>query len=510
MTWPTIVAIPPGLKRVQELIEHELPRGSLELFALMWHEFHRSQGEAPAAILPLGKTLSLRKSLQNWADVERFLRDGMLPSGEGHGVSQGAVHLPTPARSALETGYRHREEFGIASPADLLALGVWALQASHSTATASEKAQRYREIALRHYPSALERSRKLDGGIASPTAPAPTEVASLEPEPSPMPATMPPPAPISVSVVSDADLDLILAALRPDEEGRELVSPDASLWHGSAMGRKTINQDATFAQCAGRSLFFSLCDGVSASVASRHAAALASIAFVRSMAAADTETLPLTRFVAAGSAVQRQLEALRTWLLGHAASPLLASIAAPLPESTMRAFLEKTAEGNDVRRVALATTLIGGYLARGEDGRQHLQVARYGDGVVEHYRHRTGDVQQLMSMEAGRYRVEQYLSPLPATALAEPEIVERIVEPGDWILLSSDGLGRGDGGTLWEELGHVFPSPPDQFFKGQGHAVVGTAFSFLSSYVEQEGSPLDLFDDNWSLIVIQIGEAQGP
>jgi hypothetical protein len=241
-------------------------------------------------------------------------------------------------------------------------------------------------------------------------------------------------------------------------------------------------------------------------VASRQAAALASSVFARALAAADQAAATTEVFAGAANDVQRRLEVLRTWLLSPEAGSSMASIAAPLPESTMRMFLEKTAGGCDVRRVALATTLLGGFLDRNAGGMAQFQLARYGDGVVEHYSRRTGEVELLMGMEAGQYRVERYLSPLAATSEGPPEVVERTLEPGDWLLLSSDGLGRTGGTTLWAELGDVLGAPPDRFFVGQGETAIRTAFGLLGKHVSGDDVPPDRFDDNWSLIVIQIEE----
>ena len=153
------------------------------------------------------------------------------------------------------------------------------------------------------------------------------------------------------------------------------------------------NQDAVCAFECGPGLVFALADGVSTSLGSRHAAALAVHSFCTEAArlyrASGTEPAVLLE---AARRTQRRLDDVLEGILADPNGGVPAFLNSSMADKTASAVLCNTKTGEkDFLQPALATTLIAGFLQPGaHDGEYECTVLCVGDLAVDNWPGRRG------------------------------------------------------------------------------------------------------------------------
>jgi hypothetical protein len=328
-----------------------------------------------------------------------------------------------------------------------------------------------------------------------------------------MPATTLPPTPARATVAAWQDEGKFLAQ-RPDEHGGSLTRGQIALWMGSHVGPsyadKVENQDAVCAFECGAGLVFALADGVSTSLGSRHAAALAVHRFCSEAArlyqCSGTDEAVL---VEAAHYTQRGLDDVLEDILADPSAPVPEFLKSSMAEKTAFAVLGNTKTGEkDFLQPALATTLIGGFLQPGPDGREfHCTVLCVGDGAVERIG-QDGAAFPLIATDPGKTEIGGFIGAgVRSRRMLEREGVtvgHQVLRAGEHLLISSDGLARGHTNTVWDEIVELTGDPRSRLERGNDAIAVGLLRD-VAGAADARHEAGGLLDDNLSLIVVAVG-----
>lgn len=318
------------------------------------------------------------------------------------------------------------------------------------------------------------------------------------------PLSAPAPAP-PVPLAQPAPTRVDPARNRQDERGVRLDTATLILLHASHQGPvaagKSENQDATNAALVGTALVFALADGVSTSLGARYAACLA----VERTCASLERRLPHSTdarqlLVDVAQEARTSLEDLLTQLL---AKPDVAALGTELPLESARRILQNTRSGASKHLApALSTTLITGIIrpAASDGARHEAIVLRIGDGVVEHVRD-TGSVTPVFEMDPAVTEIAAAIGPGPLSAASfDPEKMVRtiVLEPGDVLVVSSDGLVRGHEGTVWATIAPLMEAA--SWSASSARRILERAAETADGAQAANRQSM-LFDDNLSLIL---------
>jgi hypothetical protein len=334
-------------------------------------------------------------------------------------------------------------------------------------------------------------------------------IAKSTPGPLPLPTSpvaQPPPAAFTTSaVISAQSFDLSPYEERRDEQGDCLDIPRLTLWHASHRGpehaQKLENQDATFVLPCGGGAVFAVADGVSTSTGARLAASVAVRSFCEHLYQQWTaNTAPSTLLQEAAAASQRQLENLLEDFAAQVATERFRSLCGDLPLTTVQRLIENTLQPRKANwPTVLSTTLIGGVIVPHPSQRMaQVYLLRLGDGIVEHRQPSGWSV--CLGMNRDETQISSFLAPGPKgkACLQNLDITAPItLQPGDELLISSDGLMRGHYEPVWQQV-----------VKGELPARDDLALLLLQQAADRAdqlslSKNLELYGDNLSLILLR-------
>jgi hypothetical protein len=311
------------------------------------------------------------------------------------------------------------------------------------------------------------------------------------------------------------DEDLFVSC-RPDERGGYLRSGNLSAWMASHLGPnyadKVENQDAVFAVDCRDGLAFALADGVSTSLGSRVAAARAAARFCSEMRAAWHTDLPTPgMLIESARRLQKGMDLLLDRFLDDPDCPDLADLVrtSSLQSKTVEAVLANTRTAEKpFLQPALATTLIGGFVRHDrETGAFPGAVICIGDGAVERVA-ADGTVEPIFSTDPTVTEIFGSMGPGPlAQAAVEAgslAVYPFVLNKGDHLLVSSDGLARGHQQSIWTEINALLGDIRPRLRSGDSGAV-SDLLNDLARRAEANQGTEGLFDDNLSLIVFAAG-----
>jgi serine/threonine protein phosphatase PrpC len=267
---------------------------------------------------------------------------------------------------------------------------------------------------------------------------------------------------------------------------------------GPAFASKSENQDATRVVANGSDLVFALGDGVSTSLAARAAA----------MTIVDTVCAALARApLGSADAPQRLIDAvdegrrsLDDLLARFVTNPELAMAGTDLPRASAIRILDNTrTRANRHLPAALSTTLIAGIVRRTASGIE-ATVLRIGDGIAEHIRN--AQVRTVFGMESETTQISAAVGPGADAAVPidrSTAIQSVMLQPGDRLVISSDGLVRGHASDVWSAiapfLGH------DRWNDASASGVLERAANAADAAYHENPDTVR-FDDNLSLVLI--------
>ena len=310
---------------------------------------------------------------------------------------------------------------------------------------------------------------------------------------------------------------------RNDEQGGALRYPDFSLWHASYIGpslaNKSENQDATFAVTASLdasspAFVFALADGVSTSMGSRVAANAIVRRFCEFVMPEMGANAPSSAgiLVKAARQTQQSLDELATAMLEAPNGYVFDAVrGSSLQSKAATRILSNTMQPRTASiPAALTATLIAGIgqPSAEEPGAYDIDVLRIGDGVVEQIS-REGAVSALMQTDAEVVQIAQALGPGPASRAvldAQEENLETCrlhLQPGEMLLISSDGLVRGHQQSITDKLSEILGPKFWTANTGNENAldILRQACRFADDQYEKDPQQM-LFADNVSLILI--------
>jgi serine/threonine protein phosphatase PrpC len=307
-------------------------------------------------------------------------------------------------------------------------------------------------------------------------------------------------------------------------QGGCLRSNGIVLWHASYIGpriaTKSENQDATFAILGDEAsamphLIFALADGVTTSMGSR----VAANAIVRRFCEIALQQIPpgapvqATDLVEAAKRTQATLDDMAASLLEHPQGYVFDAVrGSELQSRTATLILENTLHPrSSAIPAALTATLIAGIAQSSAEGTFTIDLLRIGDGVVEHVE-AGGQVSAVLETNPEVVAISQALGSGPRSRAlfdnAGRSLETRTVtlQPGESLLISSDGLVRGHQQTVTAKLseltGAAFwqtaqPTQPDAAL-----AILHQACRAADELSETDPEQV-LFADNVSLILIR-------
>lgn len=308
----------------------------------------------------------------------------------------------------------------------------------------------------------------------------------------------------------------VFVASRPDERGGYVERRGIQLWmashKGPAFADKAENQDAVCALPCGNGIAFAVADGVSTSLGSRFAAAITAHRFCRELQVLSQaeEPMPAAALIEACRRTQSGLDDMLDKMLsetGGAVQQLFET--SSLHPRAVEAVLNntKTAEKPSLQP-ALATTLVGGLIQPSKQtGKWRCVMVRVGDGAVE-IAHSDGSIERRFSIDPETMAISASMGPGPRSRRcleqADDFIDETVIESGDRLLVSSDGLARGHYDAVWckiyELTGDVF-----SYLKRRDGNSAACLLRALAEAADFRHEHSALFDDNLSLIVVTAG-----
>ena len=440
---------------------------------------------------PLLHWLHLRHCHPTADDLRQCAVSGQLPERLQGIMVQGSVDPVNGVFVAtLRVALQHAPAFGITDPVAIGRVLAFVSQ-TEWTEEADIRAHNY-GLADRYAASAQKilQRKSLSPSIA-PATPAP-----VSPAPQPPRALRPRPE------QPYAD--------RIDERGDFLRAGSLQAWFASSRGpaytRKPDNQDAAYATQSSGSLVFAIADGVSTSTGARYGAAATAFYFTECLAdclKSSAERSPDVLLKAARMA-HTVLDSLLKTLLAQWTEHDFSEVYADMGRDSAARILENTRAPKRDWPPALASTLIGGYLApAGASASGH--VLRIGDGVVEKL-DPFDRCDSVLGMDSTVTEVSTYFGPGPIAAgnLSAAQVVSITLDPGEWLLVSSDGLTRGHSNSVSDQLSARL----GRDFLRQLPPTNGAALSPLeraaaaADQAHASGTALDLFGDNLSLVLV--------
>jgi hypothetical protein len=448
----------------------------------------------PFEVKPLALLTWLHLCHPTTDDLNQSAVSGRLPA------TLDRISLPGPDDpvngvfiSTLRVALQHAPLFGIADP---MAIGrLLAIVAQTQTT---------RDPAIRAYNSGIA-SRKivsaqqiLDRELARRSPPPPAVAPS--PAPAPLPPQPPPRAPYLRPRQPYAD--------RIDERGGHLRAGILQTWFASSRGpvytRKPDNQDAACATLSGPHLIFAIADGVSTSTGARYGAAATAFFFTACLAdclATSPDRSPALLLKAARMA-HIALDSLLDALLAQWNDYDFAEVYADMGRDGAARILQNTRAPKRDWPPALASTLIGGYLTpAGPSAAGH--VLRIGDGVVEKLSP-PGRCASVLGMDSTVTEVSSYFGPGPIAlgSLSAAQVEPVTLDPGEWLLVSSDGLTRGHSNPVAVQLSNLIgPDFLRQLEPREGAALTLLDRAAQAADLAHAANPA-LFGDNLSLLLI--------
>jgi hypothetical protein len=488
---------------------------TLRLFSVMVQAARNSESQFRGKFeLLAGSLLIWRKSFNPSLDVLRqAVETGRVPQSLQSYLRPGSgdprVFLNT-LRAALDNG----PAFGVTDVPDLVRL--LALVAQTQNTTILRLQNRNLDLANRYLPSALgclqqSSPPQLAAGSASPSPDALRAAisaygAAARPAPLPAPSPQPPLTPRRVPAKRFEQP----YADRIDERGAYVASGPLHVWHASSRGpaytRKPDNQDAVYATISSGTVIFAIADGVSTSTGARYGAAANAYFFcamLRDCLKSSPDRGPDLLLKAARNA-HSALDSLLETLLAQWTEHDFAEVYADMGRDGAARILENTRSPKRDWPPALASTLIGGYLT--PDGTAATgQILRIGDGVVEKLSP-SGHCVSVLGMDSAVTEVSSFFGPGPAAAgsLSSARAVPIALDPGEWLLVSSDGLTRGHANSVTHELSTLLG--PD--FLRILEPREGAALTLLdraadaADQAHASGVNSALFADNLSLLLV--------
>jgi len=174
----------------------------------------------------------------------------------------------------------------------------------------------------------------------------------------------------------------------------------------------------------------------------------------------------------------------------------------------VQALLQNTLSGErPFLPSAMAATLIGGVLHPfPPNGECEWVILCIGDGAVEQITS-SGLVEQKFTTDPAVTQISEAIGPgALARHVLEDERVTMLtctMNPGDKLLISSDGLARGHANSVWVELMELAGDPGKQLRSGN-HAAALRLLSDAALAAEARGADDSLLEDNLSLILLEV------
>ena len=297
---------------------------------------------------------------------------------------------------------------------------------------------------------------------------------------------------------------------RIDERGGFLRAGSLQAWFASSRGpayaRKPDNQDAAYATQSSGSLVFAIADGVTTSTGARYGAAATAFVFTACLAdclKSSADRSPDVLLKAARMA-HTGLDSLLEILLAQWTEHDFSEVYADMGRDGAARILENTRAPKRDWPPALASTLIGGYLApAGASASGH--VLRIGDGVVEKL-DPLDRCASVLGMDSTVTEVSTHFGPGPIAAgnLSAAQVVPMTLDPGEWLLVSSDGLTRGHSSSVAGQLSALL----GRDFLRRLPPANGAALSLIdhataaADQAHASGAASAMFDDNLSLVLV--------
>ncbi len=256
-----------------------------------------------------------------------------------------------------------------------------------------------------------------------------------------------------------------LAGREDETTGGFVTSFGLGVWFashiGPALAHKIENQDIALARTGDGRVWFAICDGVSTSFGSRFASALACHAFVDKLAMSNTHDLgAFEDLLCAASFAEDELDKSLMGLLANSSPDAWDDVkgGSMLDTQVIRRLAENTASPiNRFWGPVMTSTLLGGVAVRVGNSWK-VNLIRIGDGVAEK-QNSSGVLDALFGVSSDEFEISNALRPgAPSVALRERvEHATLILEPGELLLLCSDGLARGHNERVLDMLHGLFP-----------------------------------------------------
>jgi hypothetical protein len=305
---------------------------------------------------------------------------------------------------------------------------------------------------------------------------------------------------------------LDLKSYENQEEAHQEMIGSIQISRASSRGpnyaQKAENQDATFFKGYQGGVVFALADGVSTSMGARVAAKIAVKEFCQYMVQkAGPGTPPADSLKGAAHHVQRHLTVLLETIVPSIKEPIFAGIRGNIPPETASRLCLNTLKPE--RRhwgPVFSATLLGG-VVRKLPGEHEVYILRIGDGIAEHYRKNNSkdEVLPYFDVDRDEMLITSSLCPGPPGELsvkkAELQGPYRF-NPGDSILISSDGLARGHSHRVWEKLKNINIDCQ----QSPAANVIDDVIRYTNDAGSDGMGPGQLFSDNLSLILINLME----
>jgi Protein phosphatase 2C len=357
--------------------------------------------------------------------------------------------------------------------------------------------------------------RESNGALAQTYRPATQQRISSPPPPAPREETP--------EIPADSELPGEMEFKRDHAQGGALRLNQVFLWHasyiGPALANKSENQDATFATAAGLdasppAFMFALADGVSTSMGSRVAANAIVRRFCEFALPQIGSGDPAGVLVQAARQTQLSLDELAAALLETPNGYVFDAVrGSSLQSKAAIRILNNTLQprASSIPAALHATLIAGIGQPSPEPGTYDIAVLRIGDGVVEHISS-DGVVSAVLRTDPDVVEIAQALGPGPRSRElleTEDENLETCsirLEPGEALIISSDGLVRGHQQSVTGKLSEILGPA---FWKTTRTAGNETALDILrqacrsADELFEKDPQQSLFADNVSLILIR-------
>jgi len=311
------------------------------------------------------------------------------------------------------------------------------------------------------------------------------------------------------------------AGYRPDESTGVLRRTPSGILRvrlathrGPSYANLRENQDAASADAGDGRVVFALADGVSTSYGSRFAAwtaVQAAVAHLSNHAPLDGSEIAMRAALREAADAARRLV---TECLTRALANLdedtwnLIRGAEPLPLSNARLFMDNTLKPK-IASVgpAFASTLVAGIVTEPRDGRPACaSVLRIGDGAVEVWRGADLSARSLFEVDHAETVISAAICPGPVgeQSIGSAQFARADLDPGDDLIVSSDGLTRGHSDLIITTLRNTIPDVFSKFDERSSALDVLTAAAARAEELHRQEGEGRLFEDNLALVRITV------